>query len=271
MFKAWNLTYKLSQISVDWDVYSNISQIPQRAMDQDKPSTTLQGSFSNLLGKIKGVLLEEEPQDRSAIPAAAPPSAASATPSVKELLLPGVTFATNPMVDNLMAVAMRKATAYTALLDAISPLESFIPDEASRFKAAFAIVGKTRSLVQITQAIEMQHLPAVDAEVQVFKNQVASKEDIDITAPMDEIAALRKQLEMGNQEGMRLRKQTEQRLQELQADAATKTQKIADIEHAISGKREAIANANRQFDEAVANVKDRLEQAKSKVVRHLSA
>lgn len=239
-------------------------------MDQDKPSTTLQGSFSSLLGKIKGVLLEEEPQDRSAIAAAAQPSTATDAPSVKELSLPGVNFAPNPMVDNLMMVAMRKATAYTALLDAISPLESFIPDEPSRFKAAFAIVGKTRSLAQITQAIEMQHLPAVDAEAQVFKNQVASKEDSDINGPMGEVASLRKQLETGNQEGLRLRKQTEQRLQELQADAVIKTQKIADIEREISSKRETIALANRQFDEAVATVKDRLEQAKAKVMRHLS-
>jgi hypothetical protein len=239
-------------------------------MTQDKRSTNLQDGFSSLLGKIKGVLLEEESTERSANSAATPSTVNSVLPSVKELQLTGVTFAANPMVDNLMLVAMRKTTAYTALIDAISQLEKFIPDEASRFKAAFAIVGKTRTLTQITQAIDMQHLSAVDAEVQVFKNQAASKEETEVTVPLGDITTLRKQLEAGNQEGLRLRKQTEQRLQELQADAATKMQKIADIERGIAAKRETIVHANRQFDEAVAIVKDRLEQAKIKVLHHLS-
>jgi hypothetical protein len=269
--KAKTLRLNLGRIIQNWDVYSTTPSISLFAMNQDKPNTTLQGGFSSLLGKIKGVLLEEEPPDRLAAAATTSPSTASTEPSVKELSLPSVIFTANPMVENLMSVAMRKATAYTALVDAISPLESFIPDEASRYKAAFAIVGKTRTLMQIMQAIDMQHAPAVDAELQVFKGQATNKEETEITAPMGEITILRKQLEAGNQEGLRLRKQTEQRLQELQAEAVAKTQKIAAIEQEISIKREAIAHANRQFDEAVAIVKDRLEQAKTKVMRHLSA
>jgi hypothetical protein len=221
---------------------------------------------SSFFGKLRDVLFEPEATpgapavaDKSAPPAPAPaPTAATsaATPKVKNL-----------MVDRMMEVVMEKTTAYTALVEAVTPLEAFIPDEASRYKAAFGIVGKTRTLEQIVQSIDLQHLPALEAESQRFHGQAKKQQDLQITARIREIDALRASVSKVDEERTRL----QERLAQIQQEVDGAHKKIAGFESEIAAKRAEIVEVNIRFESALAVVKAQLVEAREKVVRYLGA
>jgi hypothetical protein len=221
---------------------------------------TSQDEGHGLLAKLKNVLFEPEtPPPQGAASAVAPPGAAPAAPAARPVA------AANPMAERMMAVVMDRTTAYTALMEAITPLEGYIADEASRYKAAFAIVGKTRSLEQIVQSIDMQHLPALDAETQRFQAQAQAQKDQQVDARNREMDALRTTIANAEQEQKRL----ETRLAQVQQEAATARAKMGKIDQEIAQKQQEIAQVNQQFETALAQVRERLAQAKAKVVKYL--
>lgn len=214
-----------------------------------------------LLAKIKSVLFEPEPP-------AATTSAAAVTPSAGESINRPVPPAlNNPMADRMMAIVMDRTTAYTALMEAITPLEGYIADEGSRYKAAFGIVGKTRSLEQIIQSIDMQHLPALEAETQRFQTQASAQQDQQVHARGREMETLRKIITDTEQE----QKQMERRLVQLRQDAANAMEKIGEIEKEMAQKQRDIAQVNQQFEEALATVKGRMVEARTKVLKYLGS
>ncbi|WP_457282028.1 hypothetical protein [Polaromonas sp. P5_D5] len=227
-------------------------------------NTTPPEGGSGFFGKLRDVLFEPEPTpgapaaaDKSAITAPAPlPSAAANVAAAK---------AKNPMVDRMMEVVMEKTTAYTALVEAVTPLEAFIPDEASRYKAAFGIVGKTRTVDQIVQSIDMQHLPALEAESQRFHGQAKNQQDLQINARIREIDSLRASVAKVDEERARL----QERLGQIQQEVETAHKKIAGFEREIAAKRAEIVEVNIRFESALAVVKAQLVEARAKVVRYL--
>lgn len=245
-------------------------------MTQETPTS---GSFSGLFGAIKGALFEEDPKNKTTpkpAQASAAPSAGAMVPpasSVNNVGGPSLTPSTadNPMVANMMGIVMSKTTAYSALVEAITPLEAFLPDEPSRFKAAFSIVGKTRTVEQIVQAIEMQHLPALDAEIQRFNAQSQTHEKKEISDRQQEIEKLQANIKASNDEAARIRQDMEARLVELQDSALKSGEKIAHMVHEMNEKKAAMALVNEQFNSAVATVKTMLTDAKTKVLRYLAA
>jgi hypothetical protein len=221
---------------------------------------------SSFLGKLRDVLFEPEPTpgapaaaDRSAATASAPRPSAAAQMAAAQ--------ARNPMVDRMMEVVMEKTTAYTALVEAVTPLEAFIPDEASRYKAAFGIVGKTRTLDQIVQSIDMQHLPALEAESQRFHGQAKNQQDLQINARIREIDSLRASVAKVDEERARL----QERLGQIQQEVEAAHKKIAGFESEIAAKRAEIVEVNIRFESALAVVKAQLVEARAKVVRYLGA
>jgi hypothetical protein len=229
-------------------------------------NTTPPEGGSGFFGKLRDVLFEPEPApgapaaaDKSAATSTAPaPSAAAHVAAVK---------VKNPMVDRMMEVVMEKTTAYTALVEAVTPLEAFIPDEASRYKAAFGIVGKTRTLDQIVQSIDLQHLPALEAESQRFHGQAKNQQDLQINARIREIDSLRASVAKVDEERVRL----QERLGQIQEEVATAHKKIAGFESEIAAKRAEIVEVNIRFESALAVVKAQLVEARAKVVRYLGA
>lgn len=229
-------------------------------------NTTPPEGGSSFFGKLRDVLFEPEPTpgataaaDKSAATSHAPaPSAAAAVTAAN---------VKNPMVDRMMEVVMEKTTAYTALVEAVTPLEAFIPDEASRYKAAFGIVGKTRTLDQIVQSIDMQHLPALEAESQRFHGQAKNQQDLQINARIREIDALRASVAKVDEERARL----QDRLGQIQQEVETAHKKIAGFESEIAAKRAEIVEVNIRFESALAVVKAQLVEARAKVVRYLGA
>ena len=203
----------------------------------------------------------------------APPDGTSvdASNSSTGTISSAVSASNNSMVNHMMEIVMNKTTAYTALIEAIRPLENYIQDEGTRYKAAFSIVGKTRTIEQIIQAIDMQHIQALEAEVQRFSTQARSKENEDVNSRIGQVDLLRKEVASSNEEIERIKKHTEDRIRVLQEGAVAKTQRIVVMEKEISDQREVIAKVNRQFNESVDVVRQRLTAAKADVNRYLAS
>lgn len=229
-----------------------------------------QGSGRGLWGVLKDAVWEESkaspavPGEAPQVPMQTPVSApvANITPN------PG---ALNPMVEKMMTVVMSKTTAYTALVEAIKPLEQYIPDEGARYKAAFAIVGKSRTVEQIIQAIDLQHIVALEGEVQRFSAQVRHKESAEVASRQQIIGELQEKIRASNEEAERLRKQTDARLAELIVITNEAVQQIALNEREIDAENDSIAQSGAQFAAATDAVKGTLQDAKSKVLRYLTA
>lgn len=117
----------------------------------------------------------EPPKAQSpAAPAAAPPgwSATPASPGAPPAARPPTQqlFGIDPeMAAQLRATVAKRQTPYTALMDAAKLLESFITDEQTRFKAAFAQVsaGGQRSPASMVPAIDL-HIGDIDNEARAF-------------------------------------------------------------------------------------------------------
>lgn len=105
------------------------------------------------------------------VPAAVPPG--SVAPGAPPPVVRPPTqqlFGIDPeMAAQLRATVAKRQTPYTALMDAAKLLESFIADEQTRFKAAFAQVsaGGQRSPASMVPAIDL-HIGDIDNEARAF-------------------------------------------------------------------------------------------------------
>jgi chromosome segregation ATPase len=175
------------------------------------------------------------------------------------------------MVDKLMQIVMGKTTAYTALIEALTPLENYISDEKSRYKAAYAIVGKSRTIDQIIQAIDLQHFQSVEDEIQRFKAQIQTREQLNVSKHVKEVEVLREQIQAANNEILVLRKQIDQKISDLKTEVETKNHKIVAIEQEVENQRTSITLVNHQFNNAINLVKHNLTQAKEKISLYLNS
>jgi chromosome segregation ATPase len=170
----------------------------------------------------------------------------------------------------LLEQVLSRATAYTALNDAIKPLEEIIPDEMTRYRAAFAVIKKNRSLDQVIQAIDMQHMQAVDDEVARFAAQAKQKEVTDINVRVSEAQTLKDNVDAAGVQIVKLREETENRIRVVEAAVQRDRARLDEIERELLEKRQAIALVQTQFNTAVASVKDTLTQNKAKILRYLA-
>lgn len=226
----------------------------------------LQTGVSKFFDRVKGHLFEDDTN---------PPSNSLQSNAPKKLEIPAkqsepLHLEGQQMVDKLMQIVMGKTTAYTALIEAITPLENFIPDEKSRYKAAYAIVGKSRSIDQIIQAIDLQHFQTIEDEFQRFKAQIQSREQQNVSKQVRDVEVLREQIDTANNEMQLLRKQIDQKIANLKSEVEVKTNKIILIEQEVASQRESINLINHQFNNAINIVKNNLIQAKEKISLYLS-
>jgi chromosome segregation ATPase len=163
------------------------------------------------------------------------------------------------MAQTLLAQVLNRATAYTALTDKLAPLEPIVPDERTRYQAAYALIKGSRTLEQVVQAIDLQHLAALDAEVARFTAQLKDTEQREIEHRGDEVKTLNTRIDA-------LHEQIRVAEEALQAER----DRVADVTRQIDAKRQEIAAVQAQFDTATQQVKTLLEQAKAKVLRHLT-
>jgi hypothetical protein len=177
----------------------------------------------------------------------------------------------SPMTKSLMEQVLGRPTAYTALTEAMAPLEEIIPDEMTRYRAAFAVIKKNRSLDQVIQAIDLQHMQVLEDEMLRFASQAKDKEASDIGARVAEANTLKGNIAAADVQAVKLREEMENRIRTIQDGAQRDRQRLEEIDREVNEKRQAIASVQRQFDGAAVAVKESLLQAKSKILKYLSA
>lgn len=247
-------------------------------MAQDDKDGKEESFGSRFLSTLKDMIIEEDappkksaepeapaPQSGKAAPAAGPQAAVAArAPATHHVA------ADSPMYTNLMALTLAKQTAYTALTEAMTPLEDIIPDEMTRYRAAFAVIKKNRTLDQVVQAIELQHLEALDQEVARFAVQAKSKEYTDVQAKQEEAGKLKANIDAANAQIVQLRQQFEERVRAIEDSVQRDRQRTEEIEREVAANRAAIESVQRQFDSTAGAVRQHLESAKAKIVQYLS-
>jgi hypothetical protein len=220
------------------------------------------GMFSGIFGRAREMLFIETPQPGTGTPAQ--------SPNVDMTAVVAAGAPPAEMVQKLSDLVMSKPSAYTELLDAIAPLAQFIPDEGSRFKAAFAIVGKKRTVEEILKAIDLQHNPALEDQEQGFASQAAAQEGIEVGRRERSIADLQNQVKVNADDAARLRAQFEERMAAIAADDAAKNAQIAELVQEVATHKASIAQAAAQFGMAAAAVREQIKTARDKVSAHLA-
>lgn len=177
----------------------------------------------------------------------------------------------NPFQARLMDLVMSKTTAYTALIEAVEPLRKFIPAEADCYKAAFDVVGKTRTVDQILQAIDFQHTPALDEQLSTFKAQAQHQDEQGVSVQQIEVTSLQQQLAFDNETIARIRSDADKQIAALSEDVERKKKLVAELQAKIAEKQASLNLVSTQFNQAVSLVREHLAQCKEKVVKYLKA
>jgi hypothetical protein len=241
--------------------------------DKDKAS---EGGFgSRLFSGLKDLILEDEAPapDKAAqgSPAATQKPTQGAAPYEPSMASRPTLAASSPMTASLLEQVLNRATAFTALNEALKPLEEIIPDEMTRYRAAFAVIKKNRTLDQVVQAIDLQHLHMLEDEVTRFAAQAKQKENSDINVRVAEAATLKDNVEAATQQIVKLREETENRIRIVEEAMQRDRTRMDEIDRELLEKRQAIASVQNQFNSAVASVKESLLQDKAKILKYLSS
>ena len=221
------------------------------------------GIGAQLWDAMKGALIDEDPiaaTRRAKLQGGAAPAdkagAATAAPM-------------SPMAAALMRQVLGKATAYTALTEKLAPLEAIVLDERTRYQAAYALIKGSRTVDQVVQAIALQHVPALEAEVARFAAQLEDKERSEVGARAQELQALTANIDAAAQQVAKLREDVEARIHQTEATVARDRERQALLTREIDARRHELANVQRQFDGAARSVAQALAAAKATVLRHL--
>jgi chromosome segregation ATPase len=234
-------------------------------MTDIRHTSAKEGLGTQLWGTLRNALTQDDPvaaarrgKLQRARPADNAPAAASTPPQPL-----------SSVAGTLLAQVLSKATAYTALTDKLAPLEPIIADERTRYQAAYALIRSSRSVEQIVQSIELQHMQSVDAEVARFAAQLEDRQRREIVAREQEAKNLAAGIDASTQQVARLRQEHEERVQQIESGVAAQRERLAQLNQELQSRQHDLASVQRQFDAAVGQVKDALAAAKAKVLGHL--
>ncbi len=247
-------------------------------MTDTRQTLSKEGFGAQLWGAVKNVLTEEDPvaaarraklqggrahADTARAASASTGTATAATPGDAPAPL-------SPMALALMNQVLAKPTAYTALTEKLAPLETIVVDERTRYQAAYALIRTSRSVEQVVQAIDMQHVQALDAEAARFAAQLQDKERAEIDSRAQESQTLAARIDAATTQAARMREEIESRIRETEAAMARDRERLAQLAQEIDAKRQELAGVQHQFDAAAHAVKTALCDAKATVLRHLA-
>jgi len=181
------------------------------------------------------------PQSTTVTPAAASPGPAS--PSNPQTYFPPSTPEADPaMLEMLRKVAYGRASSFKSILENMSKMESVIPDESTRAKAAFATMGgDTRTPQNVLQAIDV-HIQDLDGEQIKFSNTSAARKTESLNAIATKLSGTENSIQ-------RL-------LSELEALEQTKAQKLDQINQLntnLASMQNDKAQIDFEFDKVASN------------------
>ena len=238
-------------------------------MTDDSETNDRHGLGAQLWGAMKGALIDEDPiaVARRAKLQGGKPSAEKADTAA---VAPAASAPMSPMATALMSHVLGKATAYTALTEKLVPLESIVVDERTRYQAAYALIKGSRTVEQVVQAIDMQHVQALEAEAARFAAQLEDKERSEVGARSQELQSLTAHVDAAAQQVVAMREDVEARIRQIETGVARDRERQAQLTHEIDAKRRELAGVQRQFDAAAKSVQHALDAAKATVLRYLA-
>ena len=233
-------------------------------MTDNNDTPTRPGLGAQLWGAVKGAVIDEDPiaaTRRAKLQGGKSPTTEPAPAAAPAAM--------SPMATALLAQVLARPTAYTALTEKLVPLESIVLDERTRYQAAYALIHASRSVEQVVQAIDMQHMQALESEAGRFAAQLEDKERSEIGARSQELQALTTNIDAAAQQVARLREDAEARIRQIEATVARDRERQALLAREVDAKRQELAGVQRQFDAAARAVGQALVVAKATVLRHL--
>lgn len=207
----------------------------------------------NFLKNVASVFVEfdtkpETPSVTSTPTAPTTPVTSAAVPSTVD----------SEMLSALEATINNRKTPYTALLDASVKLESAIPDENVRIKAAYAVVGNGRTIDAILNAIDV-HISDVEGEKLRFNSTTTKQIEEKCTGPRLQA----KQLEESNTNITTRIAHLQAEIAKLGETCTEQTNKaVALVQQADLAEAE-IRSVQAKFESAVELMKTKLLQKKS--------
>lgn len=200
----------------------------------------------------------EEPE------AAAPASPAQAKPFTGNFT-PPLTSANAEMIATIKKATLARKTPYTALLEAAEKLVGVIPDQTTRLKAAYAMIGsESRSIDQISKAIDL-HVSDVDGEKMRFLQATKNQRTSDIGSLQSSVDSLRK----NNVDLEKEIADIQVRLQQLNSTVTENNRQINASTAEITTKDAGISDMERQFEVAAQQVKDEFDQQRRVILSTL--
>ncbi len=234
-------------------------------MTDNKGTVSPQGLGAQLWGAVKVALIDEDPvaaARRAKMQGGRTPAPEAAAPTVAPAPM-------SAMATALLTQVLARQTAYTALTEKLAPLETIVIDERTRYQAAYALIRGSRTVEQVIQAIDMQHLQALESEAGRFAAQLEDKERTEIGARSQELQTLTTNIDAAAQQVARLREDAEARIRQIEATVARDCERQALLAREVDTKRQELADVQRQFDAAAKSVAQALDAAKATVLRYL--
>jgi predicted nucleic acid-binding Zn-ribbon protein len=170
------------------------------------------------------------------------------------------------MVQAIKTNTLNRKTPYTALLEAAEKLASVIPDQVTRLKAAYAMVGEQRTVGAILQAIDV-HISDVDGERLRFNqasDQRRKTELSSLTAASQQLAEANKSMN-GEIAAM------QERIRALTDSIITNEGKVSELTAQLNSRTLEFDLAVQQFDAATNTVRAELEQQRAAISSTLTS
>lgn len=212
--------------------------------------------------KISTVLFVDEgkkEEPKAATPAQGTATTAAPPAGIAAMDVMASTSGVNPeFIAAIRKAVFGKTTALTSLIEAADKLQNIIPDQTTRFKAAYATAGSGRTVQQIAAAADI-HLADVEGEELRFKAAVDNKLGTEIShleatasSAATQITNLQRQLE-----------ETQQRILQL-------TQQQAEASAQASQKKIELQTTSEQFKAAAQTVRSEIQALRQTVLTSLT-
>lgn len=156
------------------------------------------------------------------------------------------------MVAQLQAVVLKRATPYTALVESSARLVGIIPDEATRFKAAYANIsaGGARTTGSIAAAIDV-HCSDLDNEGKRFEQTMSEQLNEQVVNVRQSAQAARARSDSQTARIESLRAQ----IVEAQNASQQAFSEAAELDAKAANAEAEINNVKQRFDQSVEAVK----------------
>lgn len=217
-----------------------------------------------MFNSLKSMIFTEDPNQ----PPAAKPVARPAT--TEQVASAGQVFQHQPINDKFVE-ALRKTvkgrqTAFTSLLDSAETLKAYIPDETTRFRAAFdQIKGQGRTARDIAAAIEV-HVQDLAAQQLQFDNAL-DKERVNTVGSLENELT---RLGPANDAAQQQIQSMAQQMAALNETINKNNMRLNELQGLIGAENNRIISSKSQFDVALNVVQTELNGQKSIILSALA-